>query len=268
MQAISLIHGDSLKHLKDIKNESVDLILTDPPFLTTNLRFDKGFDLKPFIPELNRVLKPNGWFFCFGTIEMVIEIMSQGWRRKFEYIWVKQQPLLAHHNVQRPNIQHELIFSFIKPTLQKMGDLYLDKESIRTTGKPYMIKKERKAMTEFRAAQGMNTHKIKEKYNTGYRNGTTVLYFNSKLGMPLAERTKHPTQKPLDLIRLIVRGYCPKNGMVLDPFAGSGTTVLAAKMEGRNSIGIEIDKNYFDIMEKRVGTYNNIISYSFQGNEK
>src|SRR5690554_649488 len=66
------------------------------------------------------------------------------------------------------------------------------------------------------------------------------------------ERTKHPTQKPLSLMSWLVRLVVPIGGTVLDPFAGSGTTLLAAVTEGRNAIGIEREPEYCDIIRKRM----------------
>lgn len=66
------------------------------------------------------------------------------------------------------------------------------------------------------------------------------------------EQRQHPTQKPLDLLQKIIRDYSDEKAIILDPFLGSGTTAVAAKMEGRNYIGIEISSRYVDIAKKRV----------------
>ena len=69
------------------------------------------------------------------------------------------------------------------------------------------------------------------------------------------ETRKHPTQKPVNLIRMLIEQYCPE-GIVLDPFMGSGTTGVAAKKLGRRFIGIEIDKGYFNIAQRRINQVN------------
>ncbi len=66
------------------------------------------------------------------------------------------------------------------------------------------------------------------------------------------ERTKHPTQKPLSITKEIIKRHCRKNGIVLDPFIGSGTVAVACKELDRNFIGIEINPNYIKLAEERI----------------
>jgi site-specific DNA-methyltransferase (adenine-specific) len=70
-----------------------------------------------------------------------------------------------------------------------------------------------------------------------------------------SDRTEHPTQKNLDLMRKLIRDLCPEGGTVLDPFGGSGTTAVAALLEGRKCITIERDEKYFEIMRKRISSW-------------
>jgi site-specific DNA-methyltransferase (adenine-specific) len=69
------------------------------------------------------------------------------------------------------------------------------------------------------------------------------------------DRTEHPTQKNSDLMRKLIRDLCPEGGTVLDPFGGSGTTAVAALLEGRKCITIERDEKYFEIMRKRISSW-------------
>ena len=73
-----IICGDCMDTLSGMPDSSVDLILTDPPYSTTNLRFDHGFDMGRVLPEFRRVLKPSGWFFCFASFELAATIYGGG----------------------------------------------------------------------------------------------------------------------------------------------------------------------------------------------
>ena len=73
--------------------------------------------------------------------------------------------------------------------------------------------------------------------------------------MKNTERTEHPTQKPVDLIALLLKGYCKPKGIVYDPTLGSGTTVIAAEMTGHTCHGIEKDPRYMDMILQRWHTY-------------
>ena len=249
-----LYNADAADILPSIDTDSVDMIFTDPPYNTTFLKMDNtGFNIKDYLPEFKRILRPNGWFFCFGTMEMFFEIMqSQLFTKKFEYIWIKKNGSLNFYNTISPRIAHEIICAYRQTDLKKMTNLYMDKESLRTEGKPYQIsRKTKKETSEFRILQKYGYNKSIK--NTGYREGTTVLKnYPSKSLMQHAERTTHPTQKPLELCKLITKAYCPPNGVILDPFMGSGTIPLAAKLVGRKYIGIELNKEYYEIADKRV----------------
>lgn len=248
------IHNeDCIDGISSIRDSSVDLILTDPPYLSTNLKFDKdGFDHKIF-DELKRVLKPNGWFFCFANFDLACTITRDyNWRKKFEYVWIKSNPIMKTKNARHPRHIHEFLFAFIRPDLKKMTDLYMDEIALRTRGERYHRPAHKRRPTEFHASSPISMPYKTEIRNPGYREGTTVLQYNGKNCMKRSERTAHPTQKPLDLCRLVVRAYCPQGGTVLDPFAGSGTSLVAAQTTNRKYLGYEIDKKYHAIAESRL----------------
>ena len=242
-------------------DNSVDLIFTDPPYNTTSLSLDKHIIPEDFYNiQLKRILKPNGWFFCFGVLEMFC-IMVKVWRRKFEYIWCKPSGLPRIYNTIRPSMQHELICAFIHPELKRINDLYFDSKSLRTIGEPYYrpnrVNRKRGKLnplnktTEYEREQ-RHFHKTAPTTNDGYREGTTLLHYPAKNTMPPRERNDHPTQKPLKLCQIITRAYCPVDGVVFDPFIGSGTIPVAAKTTGRNYIGCEINESYYKMAKGRL----------------
>lgn len=255
-----IFNENCIDTISRIDDESIDLILTDPPYHTTNLEFDKTEIPKNLYSELKRILKSHGWFFCFGTIEMFMDILQAKWKRRFDYIWVKPRHAMQSYNATKPFSQHEQIMACIKPELTQMSKLYMDKKALETKGKPYnSIRKERTTSLYLQSENIIprdNNGKPKGfiQNNTGQRVGTTILKAPTKNTMKYNERTPHPTQKPLSLLQTIIKGYCPKDGLVFDPFMGSGSTCLAAKLTSRNFIGSEISKTYFQISQNRLNS--------------
>ena len=241
--------------LPSIPTDSIDMIFTDPPYNVTDLKIDnEGFDIKDYLSEFKRILKPNGWFFCFGTMEMFCDIINSGlFIRKFEYIWVKSKAVMKHSVTIAPMTGHEIIMAYRQADLKKMTELYMDKKSLRTPGEKYTKKHNpNRDTTEFSNSQRSNFC-LPVSTNPGFREGTTLLKnYPSKGLMQHTERTAHPTQKPLELCKLICKAYTPPNGVILDPFCGSGTIPLSAKMTGRRYIGIEQNTVYHTISRKRL----------------
>ena len=244
-----IIHADCLSILPDIPDASVDLILTDPPYSTTKLDLDKGFDIGRFLPEFRRVLKPYGQFMCFASFELACQIASSGWKFRFAYIWEKHHAAPQHWNAMMPARMCELIYCFVRPDMDKPTRLYFDRAALQTSGAAYRQHSGKK--TEFNTTQGYEKGVLT--VNDGHRDPVDILRYPSKTGFPTSERTSHPTQKPLGLAKLIVKGYCPPDGLVLDPFAGSGTTPVAAKLTGRRYIAVEIRSKYYAIASHRLG---------------
>lgn len=253
-------NADCLAVLQDLPADHFDLTITDPPFHTTDLSFDKAGKDQNYAAiyrEIKRTLKPAGWFFCFATIEMAAEILGAGWRRKFEYVWVKPRLVMKTHNTIRPYYQHEIIIGCIKPELKKMADLYFDPTVLRTDGEPYKRKRGGLKATQFIAETRtvpIDENGFEKLYmceNVGFREGTTVIYDCNKNTSRHHDRTDHPTQKPASLYELIMRAYCPPGGRILDPFGGSGTALQAAAKTGRESTLMEINQKYYEEIIRR-----------------
>ena len=236
---------------------SADLILTDPPYHTTTLRFDRSRanDYDDIYRECARVLKPAGWMFVWGTPETCAAVSRSGlMRRKFEYVWLKLHWPPRRPDTIRPATAHELCFAMIRADLKKMADLYFRPELLRTAeGKAYVDGGGHRA--------GTTHHAISERYYLppnrkirypAGRECTTVLRAKNKSTMRPRERTAHPTQKPQPILELIIRGYCPPGGMVVDPFAGSASTLLAARAVGRSAVGWERDDEWYRLAAARV----------------
>ena len=253
------VHGNCMYALADVESGSVDMVLMDPPYHSTALSMDEnphGNTYEQIYMELARALKPNGWMFTFGSLDSLSMAIQTGlWKTKFSYVWAKPGIVCAHAQARHPLMSHELIGAFCKKSLKKMTSLYMDYESLQTYGPAYKVPKRRdRGDTVFeKESRHMRSDSSTTHVPAGRRGGQSVLHYPNKFAMPLNERTDHPTQKPLALLKLLARGYCPPGGTILDPFMGTGSTLVAAREVGRKSVGIEIEKRWYDVALERLG---------------
>jgi len=232
---MQLYNDDCLKVLPTIPDKSVDLILTDPPYGTTQCKWDSIIPFEPMWKELKRVVKDNGCIALFG-----IEPFSSYLRTsnieffKYDWIWQKQQgtnPLSVNY---MPLRDYEIISIFYKkkPTYKPQI----------TFRKPY---KSYKSINK-KIGEVYNSINSQHRNNPdGSRFPKMVLYFKT-------ERGYHPTQKPITLLEYLIKTYTNENDKVLDFTMGSGSTGVACKNINRKFIGIELDKNYFNIAKQRI----------------
>jgi DNA modification methylase len=249
-----IIHTDALSLLDSLVENGIKsrLIITDPPYGTTLLALEKGApSFEDMAKNILKVLDVHGWFFLFGTVEMA-KVFLDYFRLKFYYIWLKPNFAPISHNTVRPPMVTELIFAFVHPDLKRPSKLTFHPEELRTTGhQPYRAAKGPK-LTEYTKTQGCFGSWIESYAGDETRKGTNVLKFPNKTGMKLKERTEHPTQKPLDLVKTLIQGYSNPGDLIIDPFAGSGTTLVAAKELNRKYIVSEITEKYVKICQKRL----------------
>jgi site-specific DNA-methyltransferase (adenine-specific) len=251
---INLINGDCLYALKNIPDNSVDAIITDPPYLTTDLHFDRhGLDME-WVNESLRIVKPNGYLAVFCPVEMSAEI-AKLWSLRFTGVWLKSQGAMRTATAKKPMSKSELYTVFAHPN-HKIKDLTWN--PIRIAGEPY-LKIERntgyKRGGKDQLARADKSGWTKDGYvseNNGFRWQTDVIFGHPKPCMPHDERTIHPTQKPVNVMSTLVQWLTNEGDLILDPFLGSGTTGIAAKNLKRDFIGIELDPEYFAIAQERI----------------
>jgi len=260
---VILIKDDCLNAIKDLDENSVDAIITDPPYLTTDLHFDKnGLDMQ-WVNELLRVVKPDGYLIVFCPIEMSAHI-STIWGYRFSGVWLKTLSGMRTHAAKKPRCKSELYTVFAHPE-HKIKNLTWN--HVKVVGEPYS-KKQRKSGYRRggkdqidRACQSAWTEDNYVCSNDGFRYQTDVILGNPKPCMPHSERTKHPTQKPVNVIETLIKWVTNENDVILDPFMGSGTTAIAALNLNRKFIGIEINQEYFDIARERIDKHTNEKTY-------
>ena len=232
---MKLINDDCLKVLPTLADNSVDLILTDPPYGTTACKWDSVISFEPMWKELKRVIKENSCIALFGSepFSSHLRLSNLDWF-KYDWIWQKQQGTNPMSSRYMPLKDHEIISIF-----------YLKKPIYNpqmTIGKPYIgFKSDKKFLGEVYG----NTKSIHRHNPEGTRFPKTVLYFKT-------DRGYHPTQKPVALLKYLIKTYTNENDIVLDFTMGSGSTGVAAKNLNREFIGIELDEKYFNIARERL----------------
>jgi site-specific DNA-methyltransferase (adenine-specific) len=235
---ITLHNGDCLEVMKSIPDSSVDAIITDPPYGTTYCKWDSVIPFEPMWSELKRIIKPNGAIILFGSEPFSSALrMSNIKQYKYDWVWDKVNKFTGALNANKmPMLDHELISVFYnkQPTYNKQlrdGSYKTRHGGNRNTETINFIK----PLKDYgRIINGLNPKRI-----IHYPSHNTKNIY-------------HPTQKPIELMEYLIKTYSNENEFVLDFTMGSGTTGIACKNLNRNFIGIELDKNYFDIATKRI----------------
>jgi len=250
---IELIHGDCLEVMKDIKSGSVDAIITDPPYGTTACKWDSIIDLDLMWKELNRVIKPTGAIVLFAQQPFSsVLLVSNVKKFRHRFLWekdkcanfmvAKAQPLKYTEDILVFCNVGFLKNQFGKPTgtynpqmrngkgndrdLEKIVDKSKNLDDINKRDNPTRLK--------------LSNNSAKQRFPKDVLNITTQ------------HKRVHPTQKPLELMEYLIKTYTNENETVLDFTMGSGSTGVASKNLNRSFIGIEMDKNYFEIAKKRI----------------
>lgn len=235
-----LMQGDCLERMKEIPDGSVDMILTDPPYGTTQNKWDSVINLESMWKEVWRVLKPSGAVvLCSAQPFSSILITSQLSNYKYEWVWVKNLKTGNLNARRMPMGGHEALQVFYRKPCT-----YNPQKRARTTEVKSGNKKNSKT-SNYGAQREDYIDRQSDMINpdTALLNIKCVHNSSGKL---------HPTQKPVALMEYLIKTYTNKGETVLDFTMGSGTTGVACKNLNRNFIGIELDKGYFEIAKNRI----------------
>jgi site-specific DNA-methyltransferase (adenine-specific) len=221
------------------------LIIDDPPYGATELGWDKAPDWDKLASLYHNVLKDNGLVYIFGKQPSLIEVynnFSKLFDFRFELIWNRNN--VPWSSNFKPLPTHENIFVFCKKgTTVESTKFYI--KNVMTEGKPYSKLRKRKSPTH---SYYQDTYLAE----TGAkRYPKSILEIPPPIGS-IPEYVGFPTQKPLELIRWILLASTRRDDIVLDPHAGSGTTLLAALLLRRKSIGIELHEEAYNIASERI----------------
>lgn len=244
---IKLMQGDCLELMKTIPSGSVDMILTDPPYGTTACKWDSVIPFEPMWAELKRIIKPNGAIVLFGS-EPFSSMLRCSNLKMFKYDWIWEKSKVGNvfncKNAPQKNFENIMVFSngtIANGSNKKMPyfpqgliDVNIAKKNQRKVGDVGTIAN--------RPSRKNGIEYVQTKTNYPRQ----ILKFSNEQGF-------HPTQKPVDLLEYLIKTYTKECETVLDFTCGSGSTLVAAKNTSRHAIGIELDKNYFEIAKERIG---------------
>lgn len=253
MSNVKLYLADSAEKLKDIPTDSVDLIVTSPPY--DNLRTYNGytFNFEVIARELVRTLKPGGvivWIVNDSTVKgsetgssfrQALYFMSVGLRLHDTMIYRKLNPIPLNHSRYEQEFEYMFVLSKGSPKAVNLIKVPCTYGGRKNSGSTYYKTKDHKE-PELANKRGL-TNPTKNKgniwgYLVGNHNGDA--------------QYKHPAKFPLQLALDHIQSWSNPGDVILDPFLGSGTTGVAALQLGRQFLGIEISEEYFKIAEARI----------------
>lgn len=238
---IQLWNGDCLELMKDIPDNSINCVLTDPPYQITACKWDICIPFEPMWHELKRITKHKSAICLFGSEPFSSALrMSNIKMFKYDWVWEKDNGTNFLNTKFQPFkvSEHIHVFSKSASSYSKKGSM--DYYPQKTKGAAYTTISGKGNIEYHSDPTGQKT------INSGDRFPRNIQRFSSDKGF-------HPTQKPVKLLEYLIKTYTLENELVLDFTMGSGSTGVAVKNLNRKFIGIEKDKTYFDIAVKRIG---------------
>ena len=231
----ALFQGDCLDIMPLIPDKSVQLILADLPYGTTRAKWDSVLDLNKLWAEYERIMTDNCAVVLFGSQPFTSDLIYSN-KKMFKYslVWDKKMKVGMMNCKRMPLRQHEDIIVFYKkqPTYNPQ----------MTKGK---MRNKKIAPTKDFEVYGQITPI--DNFNDDYYPSSILEFTNAN------QKVKtHTTQKPLELMKYLIKTYSDENDYVLDNTMGVGTTCLAAKELNRKFIGIEKEVKYYDLAVARV----------------
>ena len=238
----TFVNADCFDVFPFIEDKSIDAIICDLPYGTTANKWDTIIPFEKLWEQLNRVIKTNGAIVLFGSEPFSSALrMSNIKNYKYDWVWdkkmvtgfalAKKQPMRNHENII-VFYQKQPTYNFQKRDVKKPFGKILDGVSSENYGD------------------------LKNKGERGVGYPKTIIEFPKPNNLSKSDLGgKHPTQKPISLMEYLVKTYTNENELVLDFTMGSGTTNLACIKLNRKSIGIEKEKQYYDVAVRRASEY-------------
>ena len=233
MEINKIYNMDCLDGMKEIEDGSIDMILCDLPYGTTQNKWDSIIPLDELWKHYERIIKDSGAIILTAQtpFDKVLGVSNLKMLR-YEWIWQKTESTGFLNAKKMPLKKHENILVFYKKCPVYNPQF--------TKGRPYSYQKKDISSDNYGNSQG--TPSI---INDGKRSPVSIIEFKKDKGF-------HPTQKPVALFEYLIKTYTNEGDLVLDNCIGSGTTAIAALNTNRNFIGFELDEKYYEIAKKRI----------------
>lgn len=231
-----MLNGDCLELMKDIADKSIDMILCDLPYGTTQNKWDSVIPFESLWKEYKRIIKDNGAIVLTAQppFDKVLGVSCITWL-KYEWIWNKLSPT-GHLNAKKmpmKKTENVLVFYEKLGTYNPQGLVYNPR-----------IKK-RNSKSEGSSNYGKHADENFSEYS-GYP--TNILEFMRESGL-------HPTQKPVALFEYLIKTYTNEGELVLDNCSGSGTTAIACINTNRKFLCMEMDETYYNKSLERINNH-------------
>jgi DNA modification methylase len=237
---------DCLEGLKDIPDNSVDCIITDPPYGVTRNAWDKVLHFDKLWAEYKRIIKDRGAILIFADGQFMARLMlSEPRLWRYNLVWNKVLVSGFLNANKMPLRQTEEVCVFYKKAPKYNPQKTLGAKSHskgRAVGKS--------TASDSLTNNNYGAHMVQDNAEKlgNLKHPTSLLTFPK----PHPSTTVHPTQKPVELIEYLIKTYSDPGDVVLDTFMGSGTTAVACLRTGRNYIGFELSAEYCKIAEQRI----------------
>ena len=235
-----IYNEDCLEGMKRIDDKSIDMILCDLPYGTTQNKWDSVIPLDELWKEYKRIIKDNGVIVLTsqGIFTAKLMLSNEKWF-KYKLVWVKSKATNFLNAKKQPLRKHEDICVFYNKQPQYNPQM--------TEGEPYDKGVRKNQLTG--SYGDFNPVHVKSE---GMRYPTDVVYFKTAES---EGKVYHSTQKPVALFEYLIKTYTDEGEIVLDNCIGSGTTAVACLNTNRNFIGFEKEEKYYNIANKRIEKY-------------
>lgn len=225
--------GDCLELMKDIPDNSIDMVLCDLPYGTTQCEWDVKLPFEPLWAEYKRIVKENGAILLFAQQPFETDLINSNRKMfRYEWVWEKSRPMGFLNANKMPLRAHENICVFYRRL-----PLY-NPQKTEATGKPRL----NKCGDRY---SGYGKYVRQDTWDDGSRYPRDVIRFAVHEG-------RHAAQKPVELCEYLIKTYTNEGEVVLDNCMGSGSTGVACVNCGREFIGIEKDAGFFEIARSRI----------------
>lgn len=240
----TLYNADCLEQMKQIQSNTVDMVLCDLPYGTTDCAWDVIIPFDKLWKQYKRICKPNAAILLFGQEPFASYLrVSNINDYKYDLYWEKEQATNIFQLKRRFGKNVETISVFYDKQCTYNPQKYKHNGKLVTN----------KVKSPIGKLVSKNTLMPTEYKDDGTRYPKQVLKFNR---IPKGQ-TVHPTQKPVELLEMLIKSFTNEGDLVLDNCMGSGSTGVACLNTNRNFIGIEMNKEYFDIAEQRINEVDN-----------